>query len=100
MTLRGALPGRKPGTRVRSATWRYAVAKCRSTSAGGTSISRTTRDPLSGRVDTVTKAAPGGVTVALTDVAWWARRDSNSHVLRHRLLRPTRLPFRHSPAAQ
>ncbi len=32
--------------------------------------------------------APGG---------WWARRDSNSHVLRHRLLRPARLPFRHSP---
>ena len=29
--------------------------------------------------------------------AWWARRDSNSHVLRHRLLRPARLPFRHSP---
>src|SRR5918998_4421995 len=55
MTWRGAFPGRKPGTRVRSATWRYAVAKCRSTSVDGTSISRTIFDPGSGRVDTVTK---------------------------------------------
>src|SRR5919106_6081274 len=31
--------------------------------------------------------------------AWWARRDSNSHVLRHRLLKPARLPFRHSPGS-
>src|SRR5437868_15454231 len=90
--LRGALPGLNPGTRVRCARWLYAVAKWRSTSGGGTSISRATREPGSGRVETVTKSAPvdGG--------GRGETRTRTSH--RHRLLRPARLPFRHSPVSR